>query len=201
MSISTIAFVAHALHPSKTSDNHPQNHERSQGSPQKDTGNRYSIFTTKNYGDNEIHWFCMILICALLLFAWWKLRRYFRCLGPSKEECKDRREARWHKRKLDEIEQRIEKYERKLEDIRNLRNSLGLGPGANSSALEFSSAVDQSSDAWWNSWPVSIYPSQAAATWWQSPTREPTLTYGEHDWSERNSPERDSGQDGTLSFL
>ena len=66
----------------------------------------------------------------------------------SRIEKKDKREARWHKRQLDKIEQKIEKYERKLEDIRNPRNSLGLGPGANSSALEFSSAVDQSSDAW-----------------------------------------------------
>ena len=74
MSLSTIAFAAHALRPSMTSDN-PQNKERSQGSPQAVTGNSYSIFTTKNYGDNEMHWFWMVLICALLLFVWWGHQR------------------------------------------------------------------------------------------------------------------------------
>ena len=124
-----------------------------------------------------MHWFWMVLVCVLLLFAYWKLRRFCRCPGPSKEERKDKRQARWNKRQLEEIEEKIDRNERKLEDIRSLRNYLGLGPGANSSALEFSSIVDQSSHAWRSSWPVRIYPSQAAATWWRSPAREQTLTY------------------------
>ena len=33
-----------------------------------------------------MHWFWMVLICALLLFIWWKLRRFCKCPGPSKEE-------------------------------------------------------------------------------------------------------------------
>ena len=88
------------------------------------------------------------------------------------------------------IEEKINRYERKLQDIRSLRNSLGLEPGANSSALGYLSAVEQSSDDWRNSWPVSIFPSQAAVTWWQSPTREQPLTYDGPDWFERSSPKR-----------
>ena len=125
MSMPTIAFVAHALRPSTTWDN-PRSQERNQESPRTVTGNSYSIFTTKKYSDSKMHWFWMVLVCALILSAWWKLRRYCRCPGPSKEDRKERREARWHKRQLNEIERQIEKYERKLEDIRNLRSSLGL---------------------------------------------------------------------------
>ena len=73
MSKSTIGFIAHALCPSTTSTE--TQHQNNQGnSLQTVTGNSYSIFTTKNYGDNEMHWFLMVLIWALLLFAWWKLR-------------------------------------------------------------------------------------------------------------------------------
>ena len=100
------------------------------------TGNSYSIFTT-NYGDKEMHWFWMVLIYALLLFAWWKLRRYCKCPGPSKQERKDKRQEKWNSRQLEEIKEKINRYERKLEDIRSLRNSLGLEPGANSSALAY----------------------------------------------------------------
>ena len=64
------------------------------------------------YGDNEMHWFWMVLVCVLLLFAYWKLRRHCRCPGPSKDECRARKEAKWHKHQLDEIEKQIEKYER-----------------------------------------------------------------------------------------
>ena len=102
-----------------------------------------------------MHWFWMVLICALILFAWWKLRRFCSCPGPSKEDRKNKCQARWNQRQLDEIEEKINKYEKKLEDIRSLRNSLGLGPGANSSALKFSSVADQSSDAWRSSWMAS----------------------------------------------
>ena len=189
MSMPTIAFVAHALRPSTTSDT-PSNLERNQESPRTVTGNSYFIFTTKNYEDNEMHWFWMVLVCALLLFAWWKLRCYCRCPGPSKEDRRERREARWHKRQLDEIEKQIEKYERKLEDIKNLRSSLDLDHGANSSALGFSNAVDQNSGAWICSWPVSIFPSQGATACWHSPTEEQSLMYDMPDWYERNSPER-----------
>ena len=92
-----------------------------------------------------MHWFWMVLVCALLLFAWWKLRRYCRCPGPSKEECKAKREARWHKRQLDKIEKQIEKYERKLEEIKDLRSSLGLDFGVNSSGIGFSNDADSAS--------------------------------------------------------
>ena len=81
------------------------------------TGNTYSIFTTKNYGDNKMHWFWMVLVCVLLLFAYWKLRRFCRCPGPSKEDRRAKREAKWHKHQLDNIEKQIEKYERKLEEV------------------------------------------------------------------------------------
>ena len=45
--------------------------------------------------------------------------------GPSKEDRRVRKEAKWHKHQLDEIEKQIEKYERKLEEVQNLRSSLG----------------------------------------------------------------------------
>ena len=72
MSMSTIGFVAHALRPSI-----PEEAQQELGTkepPRTVTGNTYSIFMTKNYGDSEMHWFWMVLVCALLLFAWWKLR-------------------------------------------------------------------------------------------------------------------------------
>ena len=98
------------------------------------------MFTTKNYGDNEMHWFWTVLICALL--------RFCGCPGPSKEDRKNKRQAKWNRRQLEEIEEKINQYERKLEDIRSLRRSLGLNPGANYSVLEFSSGADQSSADW-----------------------------------------------------
>ena len=85
----------------------------------------------------------MVLICALLLFAWWKLRRYCKCPGPSKQDRKNKRQAKWNRRQLEGIEEKISQYERKLDGIRSLRSSLGLKPGANSSALGFSSVADQ----------------------------------------------------------
>ena len=75
MSMSTFGFIAHVLRPSTPTTDSPNTPRKS---PQTVTGNRYSIFTSKNYGDNEMHWFWMVLIWALLLFAWWKLRRYCR---------------------------------------------------------------------------------------------------------------------------
>ena len=60
MSMSTIGFVAHALRPSI-----PKESKKELGSeeqPRTVTGNTYSIFTTKNYGDNEMHWFWMVLV-------------------------------------------------------------------------------------------------------------------------------------------
>ena len=33
------------------------------------------LTTTKNYGYNEMHWLWMVLVCVLLLLAWWKLRK------------------------------------------------------------------------------------------------------------------------------
>ena len=73
-----------------------------------------------------MHWFWMVLVCVLLLFAYWKLRRHCRCPRPSKEDRRARKEAKWHKHQLDEIEKQIEKYERKLEEIKTIRSSLGL---------------------------------------------------------------------------
>ena len=139
MSMSTFGLIAHTLRPS----NHvtdPQNAQQSQDSPQTVTGNSYSVFTTKNYGNSEMHWFWMVLICALL-FAWWKLCRYCKCPGPSKEDRRNKRQAKWYRRQLEEIEEKISRYERKLEDIRSLRSSLGLESGANSSALSDSRAL------------------------------------------------------------
>ena len=73
-----------------------------------------------------MHWFWMVLVCVLLAFAYWKLRKSCRCPDPSSEEKRAKREAKWHKHQLDNIEKRIEKYEGKLEEVRNLRSSLGL---------------------------------------------------------------------------
>ena len=67
--MSTIAFVAHALRPLIPSDS-PSKLGRNQESPRTVTGNSYSILTTKNYGDNEMRWFWMVLVCVLLLFAY-----------------------------------------------------------------------------------------------------------------------------------
>ena len=85
-----------------------------------------------------MHWFWMVLVCVLLLFAYWKLRRFCQCPGPSKEE---------HKHQLDNIERQIEKYERKLEEVRNLRSSLGLD-GVTLNALSFSNDAGPNSDDW-----------------------------------------------------
>ena len=49
----------------------------------------------------------MVLICALLLFAWWKLRRFCKCPGLSKEEKKNKRQARRNKKELEEMEEKI----------------------------------------------------------------------------------------------
>ena len=102
-----------------------------------------------------MHWFWMVLICVLLAFAYWKLRRFCRCPGPSKEDRRAKREARWHKHQLDNIEKQIEKYERKLEEVRNLRSSLGLD-GVTLNELSFSNNATQNSDDWRTTWPVSI---------------------------------------------
>ena len=96
-----------------------------------------------------MHWFWMVLVCVLLLFAYWKLRRYCRCPGPSKGERRARKEAKWHKHQLDEIEKQIEKCERKLEEIKALRSSLGLD-GVTLNDLAYSRDSGQSSGAWTN---------------------------------------------------
>ena len=139
--MSTIGFVVHALRPSI-----PENSPSELGqkaSPRTITGNSYSIFTTKNYGDSKMHWFWMVLVCVLLLFAYWKLRRHCRCPGPSRDERRARKEAKWHKHQLDEIEKQIEKYERKLEEIKTLRSSLGLD-GVTLNDLRYSRDAEQS---------------------------------------------------------
>ena len=104
--MSTIGFIAHALSPSSPQESKT---ELGEEKPRTVTGNTYSIFTTKNYGDTEMHWFWMVLVCVLLLFAYWKLRRFCQCPGPSKEERRAKREAKWHKHQLDNIERQIEK--------------------------------------------------------------------------------------------
>ena len=69
-----------------------------------------------------MHWFWMVLACVLLLFAYWKLRRFCKCPGPSHEDRRAKREAKRHKHQLDNIEKQIEKYERKL----NVRSAKAL---------------------------------------------------------------------------
>ena len=192
--MSTIAFVAHALRPSDS----PSELGRNQESPRIVTGNSYSIFTTKNYGDIEMHWFWMVLVCVLLLFTWWKLRHYCRCPGPSKDDRRERKEAKWHKRQLDEIEKQIEKYERKLEAIKTLRSSLGLD-GVTLNDLGYSNDAELNSGDWTSSWPVSIFPSQGAATWWRSPTPDASLTYDAPDWFGKNSPGKQRTEWNTAS--
>ena len=81
MSMSTFGLIAHTLLPSGTN---PEQSTTVEKAPQTVTGNSYLIFTPKNYGDNEMHWFWMVLVCILLLFAWWKLRKICKCSGPSK---------------------------------------------------------------------------------------------------------------------
>ena len=155
--MSTIGFVAHTLRPSTLED--PQPELGNKEPPRTVTGNTYSIFTTKNYGDNEMHWFLMVLVCVLLLFAYWKLRRFCRCPGPSRDERRARKEAKWHKHQLDKIEKQIEKYERKLEQIKALRSSLELD-GVTLNDLAYSRDAGQNSGDWTTTWPVSILPSQ-----------------------------------------
>ena len=46
-----------------TTSDSPSNLDKSQEAPQMVTGNSYSIFTTKNYGD-EMHWFLMGLLTS-----------------------------------------------------------------------------------------------------------------------------------------
>ena len=62
MPMSTFGFIAHALRPLTPVMGH-RNAPYPQDSPQTVTRNSYSIFTTKNYSDNEMHWFSMV-ICA-----------------------------------------------------------------------------------------------------------------------------------------
>ena len=62
--MSTIAFVAHALRPSIPLDS-PSALGKNQKSPRTVTGSSFSIFSTKNYEDNEMHWFWIVLVCAL----------------------------------------------------------------------------------------------------------------------------------------
>ena len=81
------------------------------------------------------------------LFAYWKLRRFCKCPGPSKEDRRAKREAKWHKHQLDNIERQIEKYERKLKEVRNLRSSLGLD-GVTLNELSFSNDARENSDDW-----------------------------------------------------
>ena len=133
--------------PQKTCPSIPENSpsELSQNeSPRTVTGNSYSIFTTNNYEDNEMHWFWMVLVCVLLLFAYWKLRHHCKCPGPSKDKHRARKEAKWHKHQLNEIEKQIEKYERKLDEIKTLRNSLGLN-GVTLNDLAYSRDAEHSS--------------------------------------------------------
>ena len=54
----------------------------------------------------EMHWFWMVFICALLLFDWWKLRRYCKCPGLSKQERKDKHQARWNKLRFEGLRRR-----------------------------------------------------------------------------------------------
>ena len=84
------------------------------------------------------------------------------------------------KHQLDEIEKQIEKYEKKLEEIKALRSSLGLD-GVTLNDLAYSRDAGQNSADWTNTWPVSIFPSQGAATWWRSPITEENLTYNGQD--------------------
>ena len=49
------------------------------------TRNSYSLFKTNNYGGNKMHWFWMILISLVILYAWWKFRKHFSCPGLSKK--------------------------------------------------------------------------------------------------------------------
>ena len=101
--MSTFGFIAHALRLSEISPNSNVKAQTKEA-PQTVTGNSYSIFTTKNYEDSEMHWFWMVLIFALLLFAWSKLRRFCKCPGPSKEEKKNKRLVKCNKRQHKEIE-------------------------------------------------------------------------------------------------
>ena len=82
-----------------------------------------------------------------------------------------------------------DRYERKLEEVRDLRSSLGLD-GVTLNELSYSRDATPNSDDWRTTWPVSIWPSQGAATWWRSPTPDENLTFDAHDWFERNSPGR-----------
>ena len=52
--MSTIGFIAHALSPPATSKSE-KSQELGGEAPRTATGNTYSIFTTKNYGDTEMH--------------------------------------------------------------------------------------------------------------------------------------------------
>ena len=59
-----------------------------------------------------MHWFWMVLICALFLFVWWKLRHYCKSPGPSKEDRQNKKQVKWNRRQLEEIEEKISRYER-----------------------------------------------------------------------------------------
>ena len=94
---------------------------------------------------------------------------------------------------MDEIEKQIEKYERKLEEIKTLRSSLGLD-GVTLNDLAYSNDAGQNSGDWRTTWPVSILPSQGVATWWRSPTPDETMMY-----DERQSRETEDRMERTQS--
>ena len=129
-----------------------QHHEDRRSTTHSNQEQLLAIFTIKNYGDNEMHWFWMVLVCILLLFAWFP--------GPSREEKKNKRQARWNRKQLEEIEEKISRYKR---------------------------TADPTCDDWRSSWPVSVFLSRGAATWWQSPTREPPLRFDAQDRPESST--------------
>lgn len=61
-----------------------------------------------------------------ILYALWKIRKHCSCPGLNKKERKQKKQMKWNKRQLQEIETKISRYEKKLEDILSLRESLDL---------------------------------------------------------------------------
>ena len=124
MSMSTIAFVAHALRPSMTLDN-PSNLERNQESPWSHRQQLLDIHDEelRRQPDALVLYGPRVRPAPLCVVETPPLLQVPR---PIKGGSQRTAGGTWHKRQLDKIEKQIEKYERKLEDIKNL----GLDPGA-----------------------------------------------------------------------
>ena len=86
--MSTIGVIAHTLLP--LNDRPAKEHAlqiSDDGMPQTvQTRKSYLHFKTNNYRASKMHWFWMVLISLIILYAWWKICKHFSCPGLNKKK-------------------------------------------------------------------------------------------------------------------